>query len=180
MSRCWTPEDQRRLAQARSDYERLLVESPGGISLVDPFYFEQTPIIEFCSSVSRNQHAESAEALVRRFARQHGIWLEDAGDHYNSQNGYCYPSASFRRLVDIGRSMAILFYLNDTIGRERMGLMSPAQAALGDCVRERLIRVCESFELRSDASGLERATLQVLLTLRRSAPAHWFQRFMLL
>ncbi|WP_316528405.1 terpene synthase family protein [Kitasatospora brasiliensis] len=175
-----------RFARLPAEFERLssLVEKP--FALRDMFDHDGFAIEDYCRGFTPNPHTEASGAAVRRFARRHGIWLTGISDHVTDMGAYLNPRASRERLTSIGKTYAIDWYLDDTIGREKFAAMSDEQRARAARRRERIIALCRSAG-DGDAAGsgdagdsvdsVEEAVLLVLAELRDGSTPEWYERF---
>src|SRR6266568_7376197 len=112
-------------ASVVSDHGRLIAQGRQW-SLARMFSTQDCDIVDYCRDFAPNRFGDQACAAVESFCRRHGIWLEDGGDHYNSMTPYLHPGAiTAERMTVIGIYNAILFWLNDTVGREKFGHLTP-------------------------------------------------------
>lgn len=117
---------------------------------------------------------------VEKYCRTQGIWLEPGGTHYNSMTPYLHPGPiSADRLTTIGLFNAILFWLNDTVGREKFGHLSGDEQHRARIGLDRLCRLLESRIAPEDASPIENATVEFLSRLHtQGADRQWLDRFL--
>ncbi|WP_239003438.1 terpene synthase family protein [Nocardia panacis] len=158
-------------------YEALLGEGCGW-SLRSLFSTPDCDIADYCRDFAPNRFGLQACERVEQFCRVHGIWLEAGGAHYNSMTPYLHPGAvSAERMLIIGVYNAILFWLNDTVGREKFAHLSAAeQQQAADAVR-RLSRVLETRCAPADPLPVETATVELLSMLSQRADPHWLAEF---
>jgi len=178
MARVHCEADERRLESLLREHERLARERPGSYSLRSLFSDEALDIEAYCRDFRPNPHAAASEADVERFARRHGVWVEKGGDHYNSMTAYLHPTPDEQRLTIIGKSYAVMFFMNDTIGREKLGHMSAAQKQEVRGVVGRIDKLLETGTLPPGAGRLEEAARESLEEIRQSSPPAWFGRCM--
>lgn len=180
MARVYGEADERRLESLLREHERLAREHPGFYSLRALFSDEALSIEAYCRDFRPNPHAAASEVEVERFARRHGIWVEKGGAHYNSMTAYLHPTPDEQRLTIIGKSYVVMFFMNDTIGREKLGHMSPAQKNEVRGIVGRIDKLLETGTLPSGAGALEEAARESLEEMRQSSPPAWFGRCMAL
>jgi hypothetical protein len=178
MPRPYTSDDQTRLDHARTEYASLCSDRSRHYSLIELFDHNSFSMREFCQTLIKNPHAVRAEVEIETFARKHGIWLEDLGDHYNSMNAFLFPSASRERLVTIGIINALAYYLNDTIGRDKIGNLPLWRQGQARCINNRLVRICDRFDVETGSTGADEVALSVLTELRAGSDPQWFARFL--
>ncbi|WP_245650714.1 terpene synthase family protein [Nocardia harenae] len=173
----YTPEVEARLARMRAEYDELL-ESGRGWSLRELFSTAECDIDAYCAGFAPNRYGDEALAGAEEFCRRHGIWLEPGGSHYNSMTPYLHPNAvTAERMTLIGIYNAILFWLNDTVGREKFAALSPGQqAAAAETVR-RLTRLLETGSPAADPEPVEAATHEYLERTAALADPAWMRGF---
>ncbi|WP_327119753.1 terpene synthase family protein [Nocardia sp. NBC_01730] len=168
---------EREIANMRLQHESLL-RAGQQWSLRALFSTPGWDIVDYCRDFRPNQFGAEACAEVERFCRAHGIWLEPGGEHYNSMTPYLHPGAiSAERMTIIGLYNAILFWLNDTVGREKFGHLDGAAQALAWVAIDRL---CELLRTRSapvDPTELEISMASFLAMLSHLAEPAWLDRF---
>ncbi|MQY25979.1 hypothetical protein NRB56_15380 [Nocardia sp. RB56] len=154
-----------RLAAMRADHQRLVRDGPQW-SLEDLFSTPECGITQYCKDFRPNQFGVEACAAVEAFCRRHGIWLEAGGAHYNSMTPFLHPRAvTPERMTLIGNYNAILFWLNDTVGREKFAhLTATEQAQAWDTV-ESLCRLLETRRTDSEPTPVEAATAEFVAEL---------------
>lgn len=129
MSRTYTEQDEKRLQALLSAHRQFAQQRPPLFVLRDLFSDSAFDITAYCQDFRPNPHALASEAAVKQFAQQHNVWVERTGDYYNSMTAYLNPTPNYERLTAIGQHYAVLFYMNDVIGREKIGRMTPQQRA---------------------------------------------------
>ncbi|MGY2005957.1 terpene synthase family protein [Nocardia gipuzkoensis] len=135
-------------------------------------------IVDYCRDFRPNRFGEQACAEVERFCREHGIWLEPAGPHYNSMTPYLHPGAvSAERMTIIGLYNAILFWLNDTVGREKFGHLGDDEQHRARVATDRLCVLLRTRSAPADPTPLETATSAFLTMLSALADPAWLDRF---
>ncbi|WP_245662775.1 terpene synthase family protein [Nocardia vermiculata] len=192
MAQKYTPQVQAELSEMHEHYRQLL-DRGDRWSLRALFSTEDCDIAEYCRDFAPNRFGEQACAQVEDFCREHGIWLEHGGAHYNSMTPYLHPRATtVERMVTIGIYNAILFWLNDTVGREKFGHLSAAEQAQALYEVDRLCRLFEAEDIPPlpEAEGtppapsppgpIETATTEFLSMLADQADPAWLRSFRIL
>ncbi|MEU4841334.1 terpene synthase family protein [Nocardia testacea] len=149
-------------------------------SLQELFSTPDCDIAEYSKEFRPSRFGERACADVEKYCRAQGIWLEPGGAHYNSMTPYLHPGPiSADRLTTIGLFNAILFWLNDTVGREKFGHLSTGEQDRARTGLDRLCRLLESRTAPEDAAPIEIATLEFLSRLRtQNADQQWLDGFL--
>lgn len=176
MSRYYTHEDERRLVLLREEHTRLSRQDVYALS--ELFSDETLDIVEYCQDFRPNPYAERSDATVKAFAQQYNIWVEEGGDHYNNMTAYLHPTPNFDRLTAIGMAYAVLFFMNDTIGREKLGHMTESQRAEVRQIIERLDGLIDTGMLDAAASPIEKSALASLKEIQRNSDPKWYQNFL--
>jgi hypothetical protein len=167
-----------RLAAMQAEYVTL-VRTGRVWSLRELFSTSDCDIVEFCRDFAPNPFGESACAEVEDFCRRHGIWLEAGGAHYNSMTPYLHPNTvTAERMTTIGIYNAILFWLNDTVGREKFAHLTDAEQQQARLTVHRLCTLLETRSAAADPSPVEAATAELLALAARQADAGWLARFL--
>ncbi|MEV6253511.1 MULTISPECIES: terpene synthase family protein [unclassified Nocardia] len=168
---------EREIVDMRGQHEMLL-RTGRQWSLRAMFGTPDWDIIDYCRDFRPNRFGEQACAEVERFCREHGIWLEPAGPHYNSMTPYLHPGAvSAERMTIIGLYNAILFWLNDTVGREKFGHLGDDEQRQARVAIDRLCALLCTGSAPADATPLETSTSAFLTMLSARADADWLDRF---
>jgi hypothetical protein len=165
------------IAAMHAQYQELLHEDRWSLRAL--FSTDDCDIAQYCSSFRPNRFGARACAEVEAFCRRHRIWLERGGAAYNSMTPYLHPrTISLARMTTIGIYNAILFALNDTVGREKFSHLSEAERAQAQLEVDRLCRLFESGRIRPDNSTpIVEATVEFLTTLTDQAEPVWLERF---
>ena len=166
------------LDRMRAAHERLVREgSPWSLAAL--FSTSDCDIVDYCRDFRPNRFGDQACEAVETFCRRHHIWLESGGAHYNSMTPYLHPGAvTADRMTLIGVYNAILFWLNDTVGREKFTHLTPdVQRDAGRTV-EGLCRLLETRRLAPDPSPAEVATAEFLDLLAERADPQWLVEFL--
>ncbi|WP_433574720.1 terpene synthase family protein [Nocardia brasiliensis] len=133
---------------------------------------------DYCRDFTPNRFGAVACAAVERFCRRHEIWLPVDGPHYNSMTPYLHPSAiTVERMTTIGIFNAILFWLNDTVGREKFPRLTQAARF---AARETVLRLCETLDTGSptaDSTPTTEAVAEFRTLLIQDASADWIDYF---
>ncbi|MEU7022968.1 terpene synthase family protein [Streptomyces sp. NPDC046203] len=194
-----------RFARLSAECEQLPSLREETLSLSDMFDHDGFAIEEYCRDAAPNPHAEASGSDVRRFALRHGIWLAGISDHVLDMSAYLNPRADLGRLTSIGKTYAINWYLDDTIGREKFAAMSGEERVRAARRRERIIALCRAAGADHGHPGdgypgdrrpgdgpaatghagdgvdatdsVEEAMLQVLEELRDGSTREWYDRF---
>jgi Terpene synthase family 2, C-terminal metal binding len=177
MSRAYLIEDSSTLARVQREYRDLAEAGAARYALRSAFDHDGFSIVEYCRGFSPNPAAAEAEDAVRAWARRSRMWIPGITEHCIDMAAYMYPRAAAGRLVTIGKSLAISWYLNDTIGRERISGLTADQKLAADRSRDRLVRVSRTLTVGSSANPIERACREMLWEMRSGAPPEWFEQF---
>lgn len=180
MARTYTEQDEHRLQFLSDEYWTLAHNEPGLLMLRALLSDDTFDIVAYCSDFQPNIHAKTSEAEVKRFARSFDIWVERGGDHYNNMTAYLHPTPDYARLTAIGKAYAVLFFMNDTIGREKLGHMSPQEVADVRQVIHRLDQLLDTGSLTPHAGPIERAALVSLKEIRLISEPRWYRHFLTL
>ncbi|MEU7629081.1 terpene synthase family protein [Nocardia sp. NPDC049220] len=168
---------EREIVNMRAQHKNLL-RSGRQWSLRTLFGTPDWDIVDYCLEFRPNRFGVEACAEIERFCRSYGIWLEPGGEHYNSMTPYLHPGAiSAERMTIIGLYNAILFWLNDTVGREKFAHLD---GATQEQARVAIDRLCELLRTRSapvDPTELETSTSAFLAMLIGLAEPDWLDRF---
>ena len=166
------------LVAMRSEYEAL-VEQGERWSLRALLSTPDHDIEDYCREFRPNRFGEYALAEVERFCRRHEIWLEAGGAHYNSMTPYLHPNAvTADRMTIIGIFNAILFWLNDTVGREKFAHLSEEERLRASHTAGRLRDMLETRSPATDPTPEEVATAEFLELLARDAEPDWLDQFL--
>ncbi|MFC9433705.1 terpene synthase [Nocardia sp. NPDC057030] len=157
---------------------RTLLRNDTSFSLRELFSSPAYDIAEMSASFRPNRFGPEACWATEQFCRAHRIWLEN-GDDYNSMTPYLHPGAiDAERMTIIGIFNAILFWLNDTIGREKFGHLSPSKQNNAHVTVARLSQLFGEHHPPADPTDLESAVIRFLEMLTRSADPAWVDRFL--
>ncbi|MBF6203027.1 terpene synthase [Streptomyces gardneri] len=168
---------EREISDMRGQHEQLL-RSGRQWSLREMFGTPDWDIVDYCRDFRPNRFGAQACAEVERFCREHGIWLEPAGPHYNSMTPYLHPGAvSAERMTIIGLYNAILFWLNDTVGREKFGHLGDDEQQRARVAVDRLCVLLRTRSAPRDPTPLEASTSAFLTRLSALADPAWLDRF---
>lgn len=178
MASRYTSALEREITDMRTQYETW-VRSGEPWSLRELFSTGDFDIAEYCTTFRPSEFGAQACDEVERYCRAQGIWLEPGGAHYNSMTPYLHPGpVSARRLTVIGLFNAILFWLNDTVGREKYGHLSEAEQLRARHELERLCRLLETRIAPDGPSPVEAATVDFLSQLDALADPRWRDDFL--
>ncbi|WP_280395498.1 terpene synthase family protein [Nocardia brasiliensis] len=171
------PAVERRIMEMRAEYRDLL-QNDRRWSLRTLFSTADYDIADYCAGFRPNRYGTIACAEVESFCRRHGIWLTAGGAQYNSMTPYLHPAAiTADRMTTIGIVNAILFWLNDTVGREKFPhLTSAAKTA----ARRMVLRLGETLETGCttiDSTPEVHATAELRARLTHDADHTWLDRF---
>ncbi|MFI9409504.1 terpene synthase family protein [Nocardia gamkensis] len=168
---------EREILDMRGQHQ-VLLQTGRQWSLRAMFGTPDWDIVDYCRDFRPNRFGEQACAEVERFCREHGIWLERAGPHYNSMTPYLHPGAvSAERMTIIGLYNAILFWLNDTVGREKFGHLRDDEQREARVAIDRLCVLLRTRSVPEDATALETSTSAFLAMLSALADPAWLDRF---
>ncbi|WP_227982783.1 terpene synthase family protein [Nocardia spumae] len=182
MAQKYTPQVQAELTEMYEQY-RALLDQGQRWSLRRLFSTADCDIAEYCGDFTPNRFGEQACAAVEDFCRGHDIWLENGGAQYNSMTPYLHPRATTaERMTTIGIYNAILFWLNDTVGREKFGHLSPAQQARALHEVDRLCRLFEAdhtppHSAPPGSAPIEAAATEFLSIIAEQSDPVWLRRF---
>ncbi|WP_319945322.1 terpene synthase family protein [Nocardia macrotermitis] len=166
------------LVAMRSEYDAL-VDQGERWSLRTLFSTPDRDIDDYCRDFRPNRFGEYALAEVENFCRRHRIWLDSGGAHYNSMTPYLHPNAvTADRMTIIGIFNAILFWLNDTVGREKFAHLSAAEQLRAAHTAGRLRDMLETRSPAADPTPEEVATAEFLDLLARDAEPAWLDQFL--
>jgi len=166
------------LAAMRSEYQAL-TEARQRWSLRSLLSTSDCDVAIYCQGFRPNRFGGYACAEVERFCRRHEIWLDSGGADYNSMTPYLHPHAvAAERMRIIGIFNAILFWLNDTVGREKFAHLSVAEQQRALETAERLRGLLESRCVGVDPRAEEGAAAELLTLLTRHADPGWLDRFL--
>ncbi|MFI1462365.1 terpene synthase family protein [Nocardia carnea] len=178
MASRYTAAVEREIADMRAQYEDW-ANTAEPWSLRELFSTPDSDIAEYCREFRPSEFGAQACDDVESYCRAHDIWLKPAGAHYNSMTPYLHPGAvSAQRLTVIGLFNAILFWLNDTVGREKYGHLSEAEQ---DRARDELARLCRLLETRkpaADPTPVEAATVDFLSQVGELSDPRWLGEFL--
>ncbi len=180
MAHQYTEQDEQRLQLLLREYWTLAHQKSGSFMLRDLFSDETFDIVAYCKDFQPSCHARASEVEVKKFAQLFQVWVEKGGDHYNNMTAYLHPTPDYARLTAIGKAYAVLFFMNDTIGREKLGHMSPDQIAEVRQVVHRLDHLLDTGSLTLNAGSIERAALASLREIRLMSEPGWYRHFLTL
>ncbi|WP_405182725.1 terpene synthase family protein [Nocardia sp. NBC_01377] len=175
MSVDYTAPVEAKLLAMREEYQQIL-RSPRRWSLRDLFSTPELDIVEYCRDLTPNRFGEPACREVERWCRQHRIWLEPGATHYNSMTPYLHPNTvTVERMTVIGLFNAILYWLNDTVGRDKHAHLSHTQQQHARATIDRLCDMLETGTVPPEPVPVEVATHEFLQRLSRDADPRWLQ-----
>lgn len=180
MSRSYTLMDERRIVLLRQEHATTARINSGIYSFSSLFSDDTLHIEDYCHYFRPNYNAMDSDPEVKAFAQHYDIWIEETGDEYNSMTAYLHSTPGLERLNVIGKIYAVLFYMNDTIGREKMGRMNDGQKYEVRQLVDRLNYLVETGNLSPDAGPIERAARKVLLELKNTSDPAWYEQFLTL
>lgn len=179
MASRYTSALERKIADMRAQHETW-VRAGRPWSLRELFSTTDCDIADYSREFRPSEFGEQVCGEVERYCRAQGIWLEPGGAHYNSMTPYLHPgSISAERLTTIGLFNAILFWLNDTVGREKFGHLSGAEQRRARNELDRLCRLLEARTAPEEPSPIEVATAEFLARLHaQHAEPRWLDGFL--
>jgi hypothetical protein len=173
----YTSAIERDLDEMRRQYQVLLRDGQQW-SLRELFSTPDCDIADYCRDFRPNRFGAQACRQVELFCRSHAIWLEAGGAQYNSMTPYLHPgAASGERMTIIGIFNAILFWLNDTVGREKFAHLSRAEQQQARTTVEQMCRIFEMRGAAADSAPVVTATAEFLAMLTQHAEPRWLNRF---
>ncbi|MGW5753166.1 terpene synthase family protein [Nocardia rhamnosiphila] len=179
MASRYTSALEQRIANMRAQRDtRVRANRPW--SLQELFSTPDCDIAEYSREFRPSRFGAQSCAEVEEYCRAQGIWLEPGGAHYNSMTPYLHPGPiSADRLTTIGLFNAILFWLNDTVGREKFGHLSRGEQHRARTELDRLCRLLETRTAPEDAAPIEMATVEFLSRLHtQNADPRWLDLFL--
>ncbi|MCX0274852.1 terpene synthase family protein [Nocardia zapadnayensis] len=179
MASRYTSALEQRIADMRAQRD-IRVRANRPWSLQELFSTPDCDIAEYSREFRPSRFGAQSCAEVEEYCRAQGIWLEPGGAHYNSMTPYLHPGAiSADRLTTIGLFNAILFWLNDTVGREKFGHLSRGEQHRARTELDRLCRLLETRTAPEDAAPIEMATVEFLSRLHtQDADQRWLELFL--
>ncbi|MGW5381368.1 terpene synthase family protein [Nocardia sp. NPDC003963] len=179
MASRYTSALERNIADMRVQHE-IWVRTDVPWSLRELFSTPDCDIADYSREFRPSEFGVQVCVDVEEYCRAQGIWLEPGGAHYNSMTPYLHPGpVSAERLATIGLFNAILFWLNDTVGREKFGHLSGDEQRRARAELDRLCRLLESRAAPEDPSPIEAATVDFLSQLHaQDADPQWLDRFL--
>ena len=183
----------------QEEYKALLQQSPLSLEqLVGPENFNFS---QFAAGFYPHPESDRLRAEAQKFGEHYGVWLPSAKHHITCAL-YLYPMAESKRMLTMMKNLTIDFYLNDVMGRDLFGHLSPAKQRAARGLIRRLARA--SMPAKTDGvstsagSGAERAGSEavrmgsassaeegpielanrlVLAEFEASSPKRWYERF---
>ncbi|MFD9123197.1 terpene synthase family protein [Kitasatospora sp. NPDC059571] len=180
MPRPYTTRDTARLEHAAAEYRDMASAATPRYALRTAFDYARFRIADYCAGFRPNPAARETEEKVRTWAQEFGLWIPDVTEHCNDLASYLYPEAPADRLATIGKNFAIDWYINDTIGRERVAGLAPEGKRAAALTREHLLQVSRTLQTGPDAAPVDHACLDMLQELRagsNNAP-QWYTHFL--
>lgn len=178
MASRYTAAVEREITDMRAQYEDWS-NTAEPWSLRELFSTPDCDIAEYCREFRPSEFGAQACDEVERYCRERGIWLEPGGAHYNSMTPYLHPGpVSAHRLTVIGLFNAILFWLNDTVGREKYGHLPEAEQGRARDELARLCHLLESRESSAEPSPVEAATVDFLSQVGELSEPRWLDEFL--
>lgn len=179
MASRYTSALERNIADMRVQHE-IWVRTHKPWSLRELFSTPDCDIADYSREFRPSEFGEQVCADVERYCRAQGIWLEPGGAHYNSMTPYLHPGpVSAERLTAIGLFNAILFWLNDTVGREKFGHLPEDEQRRARTELDRLCGLLESRTAPENPSPIEKATVDFLSRLHaQDADPEWLDGFL--
>ncbi|MEU4312729.1 terpene synthase family protein [Nocardia sp. NPDC024068] len=178
MASRYTSAFEEMIADMQAQYEDW-VRAGEPWSLRELFSTPDFDIDDYCRDFRPSAFGDQACAEVERYCRAQGIWLEPGGAHYNSMTPYLHPGpVSVERLAVIGLFNAILFWLNDTVGREKFGHLADVEQQRARTDLDRLCRFLQTRIPPENPSPFESATTEWLTRLTELADPQWLDLFL--
>lgn len=148
-------------------------------SLRELFSTSDCDIAFYCTGFQPSVYGDQACDEVERYCRTQGIWLDPGGAHYNSMTPYLHPNPiSAERLFVIGLFNAILFWLNDTVGREKFGHLPEDEQGRARTELGRLSELLATRKPPENPSPVESATFDFLSRVSALADRRWLDDFL--
>jgi hypothetical protein len=175
----YTARHDARLHTARDEYAALLAAAAPTYTLDALISPKGASFARYCDRFTPNPWSVETVAACEQFARRHGIWLESFSRHYVDMVCYAYPNASRDRLLPIGKIHMVDFYLNDTVGREKVASLDESQQEVMAQAVGRLVLACKTHALpvEEGSTGLDRAHLETLQDIRKDSAPDWYRTF---
>jgi terpene synthase-like protein len=163
------------LERVRPEYSELL-RSPA-TSLQQLFESDHFQFAHLGKDLRPHPESKELQLIAETFGRQYGIWLDNA-KHYITCTLFLYPMASFDRMAAIVKNNAVDYYLNDTMGRDVFGLLSPGKQTVAKKVVQRMSALDDRLYVPPTAHAVEKANAEVLTFIRDTSPRSWFEEFL--
>ncbi|WP_110040711.1 terpene synthase family protein [Nocardia neocaledoniensis] len=161
------------------EQHRTLLRRGRNFSLRMLFSSAEYDIAQYSREFVPSEFGRIACADAKSFCRERDIWLEDGGDHYNSMTPYLYNGAAdAERLAMIGIYNAILFWLNDTVGREKFAHLTRGDRQRARTSVNRLCRILAEAEIPRNPLPVEQAMIDLMAEMRRHAGHPWWEEFL--
>ncbi len=176
--RPFQPVDEARLQHARQEHTALARQS-ATFSLRDGFEYPGFSIEKYCRDYHPNPLAEAVGQNIREWALHYDIWIPGISEYCHDILAFLHPKTEEKRLVAIGKCLAVDWYLNDSIGREWVPAMTLAQQKEAMRTRQHIVNISRRMPSGPYASRIDEACVEMLLELRDlSAQPDWFSRFL--
>ncbi|WEK34992.1 MAG: terpene synthase family protein [Candidatus Pseudobacter hemicellulosilyticus] len=166
-----------RIALVHIQQEYAAVLHSTTYSLEELFNNDRCRLSEYCADYQPHPRTGQLVDIVQEFGQRFGIWLPNA-KHYVTSALFLFPDADFVRAQALVKNLATDYYLNDTMGRELYKYLSPAQQLEARQVIGRIIALDEQLALEPEATGIERANVEMLAEIRDISPLPWFGEFL--
>lgn len=180
MAKVYSKQLETDIRSMRREHQQMLLNKQP-ISLRAMFSTPDCDIVEYCAAFRPNRFGDKACEDTKQFCIDYDIWLEANGDHYNSMTPYLHPGAiTAERMTIIGIYNAILFFLNDTVGREKFGHLTPDQQEEARIGVKRLFQLLNTRTIPPDPSRLEESVVDFIGMLERLGDPDWLDDFIAL
>lgn len=178
MTSRYTPALEHEITNMRAQHQEWVASSEPW-PLRELFSTSDCDIAAYCTGFQPSGYGEQACDEVERYCRAQGIWLDPGGAHYNSMTPYLHPNPiSAERLIVIGLFNAILFWLNDTVGREKFGHLPENEQGRARIELDRLSELLATRKIRENPSPVESATADFLSRVSTLADQGWLDEFL--
>jgi len=163
------------LERVQQSYAELLKSTT--FSLHDLFSHDGLQLNAYCKTFHPHPQSNELKKIAQVFGEEYDIWLENA-KYYITCALFLYPTAHFSRMITMTKNLAIGYYLNDTIGREIFGNLTPYQQQQAKNIIRRMSTIGENLELPMKVQPVELANVEMLTEIRKNSPKAWFSEFL--
>lgn len=175
MPRPYVDQDESRLEHLRSQHHHVAHHETGKYTLNKLFSNHTIDIMDYCRDFYVNPHALKSDQAVKEWALGLTIWHDDTGDHYNNMTAFLHPTPNYHRLTAIGKIYAFMFYMNDNIGREKLGHMTPQEIIEVRGIVDHIYELIHTGKLPANSGPIVQGAYESLEAVRQRADADWYR-----